>query len=116
MIYFQIFILAVIYIGAFYAIKAIFKLDFKDILQTGTSHEFSTNSGRICFAAFVIIIVLGISNNKVAFIEHLISTGLPPSSDQTVNLINPTILFVIAVSWIIVNFIILAIFYTNRNQ
>jgi TRAP-type C4-dicarboxylate transport system permease small subunit len=114
-IYIQILFLSIIYIGAFYAVKRIFKIDFKDILKIGPKKEYLTNPGRFCLATFVILIVLGITNNKISFIEHLISSSIPQGSKEQVLTISPTILFIISVLWLIANFLIVSIFYKNRS-
>lgn len=100
-----------------YLISRIFNIEWAKTLIKGPKREFSSWAGSVSFAAFLLILIVGISNNALIMVnrifEFIVKPGNPKANTEYLNIQN---LIIVAIVWLFLDFIILGIFYKVKQE
>lgn len=105
------------YILVIFLVCKIFDIKIITSLVKGAKMEFSKWSGKACFGFVILLVIFGISNNCIIFIEKLFTLFAAGTLETTMPeyILQPKLFIFASIAWLVFNFILLAIFETKNK-
>ncbi len=109
-----LFISILVYTLVFWGVIKLLHFNFIDVLTKGIKLEFSTAVGRLCFLGFLVIFIFSLAHNCISFVEKLIVFNYTGKFETGESFIKPVYLLFFALSYFLLNLLILNIFYFKK--